>query len=99
MALRRYNRTPVLKFGEKYGTSEAILAIRNNINNGNIRKKIYICEENVRLDILAGQEYGDGKLWWILAACSGIGWGLHYYSKIRRHIQIYWLIIKYDNQN
>lgn len=76
MALRRYNRTPVLKFGEKYGTSEAILAIRNNINNGNIRKKIYICEENVRLDILAGQEYGDGKLWWILAACSGIGWGL-----------------------
>ncbi len=76
MTIQRYGRTPIIKFGEKYGTSEAIPTIRNNINNGNIRKKIYICEENVRLDILAGQEYGDAKLWWILAAASGIGWGL-----------------------
>lgn len=76
MALQRYGRAPVLQFGEKYGTSQAILAIRNNVANGNIRKKIYLCEENVRLDILAGEEYGDGKLWWVLAAASGIGWGL-----------------------
>jgi len=76
MTVQRYARTTVIKFGEKYGTSQAILAIRNNITNGNIRKKTYLCEENVRLDILAGEEYGDGKLWWVLAAASGIGWGL-----------------------
>jgi len=76
MALRRYNRTPIIKFGEKYGTSQVILFIRKNITNGTIRKKVYICEEGVRLDILAGEEYGDGKLWWVIAAASGIGWGL-----------------------
>lgn len=29
-----------------------------------------------RLDHLAAQVYGDHTLWWIIAAASGIGWGL-----------------------
>ena len=33
-------------------------------------------KEGQRLDILAGQRYGDASLWWIIAAASGIGWGL-----------------------
>ena len=29
-----------------------------------------------RLDTLAGLLLGNAKLWWIIAALSGIGWGL-----------------------
>jgi hypothetical protein len=29
-----------------------------------------------RLDIIAGELYGDASLWWIIAAASGIGWGM-----------------------
>jgi hypothetical protein len=29
-----------------------------------------------RLDTLAGKYYGDSQLWWVIAAASGIGWGL-----------------------
>ena len=28
-----------------------------------------------RLDTIAGEVYGNGRLWWILAAASDIGWG------------------------
>ena len=28
------------------------------------------------MDIIAHSEYGDGRLWWVIAAASGIGWGL-----------------------
>ena len=30
--------------------------------------------ETDRLDTLAGSVYGDGRLWWVIAAASGIGW-------------------------
>lgn len=71
--IRRYARAPILTFGKKFGTSKAILAIRDNIKNGNIRTKAYIMAEGERLDILAGTEYGDGTLWWVIAAASNIG--------------------------
>ena len=71
--IRRYSRAPILTFGKKFGTSKAILAIRQNIKNGNIRVKPYIISEAERLDILAGTEYGDGTLWWLIAAASNIG--------------------------
>jgi len=29
-----------------------------------------------RLDIIAGREYGNGRYWWVIAAASGIGWGM-----------------------
>ena len=28
------------------------------------------------MDIIAGEVYGDAALWWVIAAASGIGWGL-----------------------
>ena len=33
-------------------------------------------KENQRLDRIAHDAYGDGRLWWIIAAASGIGWWL-----------------------
>jgi nucleoid-associated protein YgaU len=74
--MKRYGRTPVIGLGYRYGTSFAAPAIRQNIKEGNIRFQEMILQESNRLDILAGQFYGDGRLWWLIAAASDIGWGL-----------------------
>ena len=74
MALSRYSRTPVLNVGQRYGTSFYIPVIRINIANGNIRFEEAVIDEAQRLDALAGEFYGDGRLGWVLAAASDIGW-------------------------
>jgi hypothetical protein len=74
--VNRYARTPVIGLGYRYGTSFAIPAIRQNIQTGNIRFQQIVLQESNRLDILAGLYYGDGKLWWLIAAASNIGWSL-----------------------
>jgi len=76
MALNRYARTRIIGLNFRYATSFAIPAIRENIANGNIRFSEIILDERVRLDILAGEAYGDGRLSWVIAAASGIGWQL-----------------------
>jgi len=82
MTLRRYTRTPILIAGRKFGTSNLIPIIRSNIESGAITYTTYITKENERLDILAGKYYNDGKLWWLIAAASDIGWGLQVPSNI-----------------
>ena len=74
MPLNRYERTQIFGIGYRYGTSDAIPTIRENIKNGNIKYEEYTLTEGTRLDILAGQLYGDGRLYWILAAASNVGW-------------------------
>lgn len=74
--MNRYARTNVIGLGYRYGTSFAVPAIRQNIQAGNIRFQQIVLQESNRLDILAGLYYGDGKLWWLIAAASDIGWGL-----------------------
>ena len=76
MGLRRYNRTSLILAGRQYATPRAVSQIQSAISSGRISYVIHICSEQERLDILAGKKYGDGRLWWIIAACSGIGWGL-----------------------
>lgn len=71
----RYGRTKVFGINFRYGTSNAIPAIRANIENGNIRiVNEYTLKESQRLDAIAGALWGDGRLWWILAASSNVGW-------------------------
>lgn len=70
MAINRYNRTQIFGINSRYGTSFSIPIIRANIELGNIRYTEIVSKEKERLDILAGQIYGDGRLWWIIAACS-----------------------------
>lgn len=72
----RYARTDVFGLNYRYGTSYAIPAIRKNIENGNIRYEQIVLQESDRLDIIAGKYYGDGRLYWIIAAASNCGWGL-----------------------
>lgn len=74
MALSRYARSNILGINKQFGTSRAIQAIRNGITNGIIRFETQRVLEGQRLDSIAGEIYGDGRLWWIIAAASEIGW-------------------------
>lgn len=60
-----------------FGRPDYVQKVRNGINNGSIAivETIVLTEEQ-RLDIIAGQKYGDGRYWWILAIASAIGYGL-----------------------
>jgi len=58
------------------GTSKAFGKIRRALKNGEIDLQPYITKEDERLDKLAGATLGDGRLWWVIAICSNIGWGL-----------------------
>jgi len=62
--------------GTRYGTSETVYNIRKAISSGAIKCSEQIMTETQRLDVLAGIEYGDSSLWWIIAAASNIGWGM-----------------------
>ena len=72
----RYAQTPRLNFGEQQGTSTAIQTIRNAIKNGSIAYRTVVARGAQRLDVMAGETYGDARFWWVLAAASDIGWGL-----------------------
>lgn len=76
MTLQRYARTKIIGLGYRYATSFAIPIIRQNIQNGNIRFEETILDEAERLDIIAGQVYGDARLGWLIAAASDIGWAM-----------------------
>ena len=43
---------------------------------GQIATRELVLVEGQRLDQIAGRLYGDGRYWWVIAATSGIGWGL-----------------------
>lgn len=72
----RYARTPVLKLGTQFGTPQAMQVIREAVKNGTLSVRETVLRGAERLDTMAGSVYGDGRLWWVLAAASDIGWGL-----------------------
>lgn len=76
MPVSRYTRTPVLDFGRQYGTSRTILIIRNAVKDGTLEVVEDYIRGGERLDHLAHEYYNDGAYWWIIAAASGIGWGM-----------------------
>ena len=76
MALRRYTRTSKIKAGKMYATPRGAYRIYSAVKKGRLGYKRYVTSDAERLDIIAGKNYGNAKLWWIIAAASGIGWAL-----------------------
>ena len=72
----RYRRVPLIAGGKKIGTSRVCYAVRRAIELNRIDYEEYTLKEGERLDVLAGQYLGNGNLWWVIAAASGIGWAL-----------------------
>jgi len=62
--------------GRQYATPRTLGRLQKGIASGRIACKQFVCTELERLDILAGKHYNDSRLWWVIAAASGIGWAL-----------------------
>jgi hypothetical protein len=75
--INRYSRDSKIALGTQLGTPLAVSGLRTALKNGTITpSKQFLVTENDRLDTLAGAVYGDASMWWVLAAASGIGWGM-----------------------
>ena len=74
--MRRYTDSTVYQFGQARGASRAPGRVRDAIEAGTLPFREHSAQEGERLDTIAGVEYGDATLWWIIAAASGIGWAL-----------------------
>ena len=76
MAVSRYDRDPLIFGGRSFGSAQSVVIIRDAVRRGQISLKEKIMSESERLDVIAGQQYQDASLWWVIAAASNIGWGL-----------------------
>ena len=76
MTLNRYDNDPSIQGGKLLGTNRALANLRAAVLDGRVSTVEKVLSSAERLDILAGRYYGDGRLWWIIAAASGIGWWL-----------------------
>jgi hypothetical protein len=74
VSINRYEDDDLVQQGRLLGTNKAIIRVRDGIRSGEIKTVTRVLSEAQRLDIVAGQQYGDGRLWWMIAAASGIGW-------------------------
>ncbi len=74
--MRRYASAPIMGGGTFYGTYIPSKILREAAISGRISVRQDYLREGERIDSIAGAEYGDARLWWIIAACSGIGWNL-----------------------
>jgi len=76
LAFSRYRNDKTLRNGKIVGTNRGLLILRRRMQRGEIAFSRVTLKEGQRLDVIAQQAYGDARLWWIIAAASGIGWWL-----------------------
>ena len=62
-----------IKDGQEISLNSKIFSA---VQNKSIPFKKKITKVGDRLDHIAYEAYGNAKLWWIIAAASGIGWWL-----------------------
>ena len=74
--MRRYTDSTVYQFGQARGASRSPGRIRDAIEAGTLPYQERNTQEGERLDTIAGVEYGDATLWWLIASASGIGWAM-----------------------
>ena len=76
MSFSRYQSDSPIRGGKIRQTARAVSAIRREMRKGNIPYTTKVLSQGQRLDQIAGSVYGDGRLWWVIAAASNIGWAL-----------------------
>ena len=76
MSFSRYENDTTVRGGKLLATNQTLQNIRDGVRNGKISFTEFVLTEAERLDVIAGRSYGDGRLWWLIAAASGIGWWL-----------------------
>lgn len=75
MAITRYPSSGVYNLSY-YGSSQIVNSIRDAIQSGQLPFTEFTLTGAQRLDTIAGREYGDATMWWVIAAASEIGWGM-----------------------
>lgn len=73
--ISRYSYTSIVE-GKSISNSDCVRIIQNGISIGEIDTDNFTLSGEQRLDVLSGQFYGTSEFWWVIAASSGIGWGL-----------------------
>jgi hypothetical protein len=76
VAFSRYTFTLRNQSGLGLITPESADSIYQAVKSGALLVSPYMLKESERLDHVAASRLGDSSLWWVLAATSGIGWGL-----------------------
>jgi hypothetical protein len=76
MSLSRYRFSRKIKNRRYYGTSNVNHVIYKAVKQGRVAFDTIILAEGQRLDHIAGITYENSDLWWVIAAASGIGYGL-----------------------
>ena len=76
MSFSRYRNDSIVRNGKIVGTSAGLLRFRRRLARNEIALTTIVLKDGQRLDHIAQQFYGDGRLWWVIAAASGIGWWL-----------------------
>jgi len=74
--MNRYETDRVVRDGKILQTNQTIAKIREGVSSGQIQTSSLVMNAGERLDTLAQKAYGDGRLWWIIAAVSNVGWWL-----------------------
>lgn len=74
--MNRYRSDRRIRGGSVLATNQSINRVKTAVRDGRLKVKRYKMKEGERLDTLANRFLGDGRLWWVLAACSNIGWAL-----------------------
>lgn len=74
--MNRYRSDRRIRGGAILATNQSINRIKTAVRIGSLKTRRYKLKEGERLDTISSEYLGDGRLWWVIAACSNIGWGL-----------------------
>ena len=74
--ISRYESDGTVRGGTALGTAEAVDRIRQAQKRGELPTRDRVLRDGERLDYIAGTEFGNSSLWWVIAATSNIGWWL-----------------------
>ena len=72
----RYLTDSIIREGKALSSAQAVARIRDLKKQGAISTRERVLQKGERLDIIAGEEFSNATLWWVIAALSNIGWGM-----------------------